>query len=274
MNRAPARRRLLLAALLLLATTLLARWLLAPAASGTLGGGGGTLSSPDLGAALSPVPPAQSTPQRTSGASVRVMPLGDSLTHGYTIPGGYRIELWAALAAAGLDVDFVGSQRHGPPDLADIDHEGHSGWRIDHLARSVDGWLQASAPDIILLMIGSNDMLLDYDVAGAPDRLGALLDQIATTLPDAHILVASIPPVGPGDDDQLQRIQAYNAALPAVVSARAAQGQRVRFVDIYGVIEPTDVDADGTHMNASGNAKMASAWYAALQALLVGDAHP
>ena len=42
------------------------------------------------------------------------MPLGDSLTDGYNIPGGYRIELVSRLDADDLDVDFVGSLRNGP----------------------------------------------------------------------------------------------------------------------------------------------------------------
>lgn len=39
------------------------------------------------------------------------MPLGDSITDGYTpYPGGYRVNLWLRLAAGGYKVDFVGSR--------------------------------------------------------------------------------------------------------------------------------------------------------------------
>src|SRR3982751_4842369 len=62
---------------------------------------------------------------------VRVMPLGDSITEGTQVPGGYRIGLWQRVSSNGYRVDFVGSQFNGPSNLGDHDHEGHPGWRID-----------------------------------------------------------------------------------------------------------------------------------------------
>ena len=62
-----------------------------------------------------------------SNGGVRVMPLGDSITDGYNVPGGYRINLWQRLAAGRYTVDFVGSGFNGPASLGDHDHEGHSG---------------------------------------------------------------------------------------------------------------------------------------------------
>lgn len=62
-----------------------------------------------------------------SNGGVRVMPLGDSITEGTQVPGGYRIGLWQRLSAAGYRVDFVGTQFNGPATLGDHDHEGHPG---------------------------------------------------------------------------------------------------------------------------------------------------
>ena len=45
-----------------------------------------------------------------SNGGIRVMPLGDSITEGTQVPGGYRIGLWQRLAAAQYRVDFVGSE--------------------------------------------------------------------------------------------------------------------------------------------------------------------
>src|SRR5690242_12081668 len=59
-----------------------------------------------------------------SNGGVRVMPLGDSITEGTQVPGGYRIGLWQRLSNAGYRVDFVGSQYNGPSSLGDHDHEG------------------------------------------------------------------------------------------------------------------------------------------------------
>src|SRR5690242_1582484 len=65
-----------------------------------------------------------------SNGGVRVMPLGDSITHGTQVPGGYRIGLWQSLVNARYRVDFVGTQFNGPGNLGDHDHEGRPGWRI------------------------------------------------------------------------------------------------------------------------------------------------
>src|SRR5215471_3584594 len=88
-----------------------------------------------------------------SNGGVRVMPLGDSITDGFNVPGGYRVGLWQRLVAGGFSVDFVGSQFNGPATLGDHDHEGHSGWRIDQIDANIVGWLQTTTPRTVLLHI-------------------------------------------------------------------------------------------------------------------------
>ena len=99
-----------------------------------------------------------------SNGGVRVMPLGDSITEGTQVPGGYRIGLWQRLASSGYRVDFVGSQFNGPASLGDHDHEGHPGWRIDQIDANIVGWLQPVTPRTVLLHIGTNDVLQNYDM--------------------------------------------------------------------------------------------------------------
>ncbi len=72
-------------------------------------------------------------------APLKIMPLGDSITDGYNVPGGYRAELWRLLDVAGTHVNFVVSLQSGPSGLPDKDHEGHSGWCISPLLSSVPG---------------------------------------------------------------------------------------------------------------------------------------
>jgi hypothetical protein len=81
--------------------------------------------------ALAGLATATSPAAAESNGGVRVMPLGDSITEGTQVPGGYRIGLWQRLTAGGYRVDLVGSQFNGPAALGDHDHEGHPGWRID-----------------------------------------------------------------------------------------------------------------------------------------------
>src|SRR5215472_7541686 len=94
-----------------------------------------------------------------SNGGVKVMPLGDSITDGFVVPGGYRNGLWQRFTAAGYKVDFVGSLSNGPASLGDHDHEGHSGWRIDQIDANIVGWLNTQQPHTVLLHIGTNDVL-------------------------------------------------------------------------------------------------------------------
>lgn len=69
-------------------------------------------------------------------ASLRIMPLGDSITYGqgWDPHGGYRAVLREKLVAAGYDVDYVGTQSANQGTLAqsgDVQHEGHPGWTVE-----------------------------------------------------------------------------------------------------------------------------------------------
>jgi hypothetical protein len=151
----------------------------------------------------------------------------------------------------------------------DKHHEGHNGWRIDQLATALDPWLAAYRPRIVLLLIGTNDMAQNHDVGGAPARLGALIDQIRAGLPDADIVVSSIPRAS--DVALHQRIQAYNATIPGLVAAR---GSKVTFVDGYAAIQANHLDPDGLHLTSNGYARLADVWYPVVHALLAGIETP
>ncbi|MGP3969496.1 SGNH/GDSL hydrolase family protein [Streptomyces sp. 6N223] len=189
---------------------------------------------------------------------VKVMPLGDSITDGFNVPGGYRIDLWQKFLDGGYTVDFVGSMRNGPSNLGDQDHEGHSGWTIAQIDENITGWLGTYSPQTILLHIGTNDVY-GSDPAGAPARMSTLVDNITGLAPDAELFVATIIPLGWEDAN----LQSLNAAIPGIVQASADAGKKVHLVDMYSALTAADL-ADGVHPNAGGYSKMATAWYDAL----------
>src|SRR6185436_1789723 len=140
-----------------------------------------------------------------SNGGVRVMPLGDSITEGTQVPGGYRIGLWQRLNSNGYRVDFVGSQFNGPASLGDHDHEGHPGWRIDQIDANIVGWLQSFTPHSVLLHIGTNDVLQNFNLSTAPTRLSTLIDHITNTAPTAEVFVAQIIPLANAGQDAAAR---------------------------------------------------------------------
>ncbi|MGH3730764.1 MAG: GDSL-type esterase/lipase family protein, partial [Micromonosporaceae bacterium] len=135
---------------------------------------------------------------RTAESFVNVMPLGDSLTWGYTVKNGtpvvvdgYRKDLWTRLRKVGMNVNFVGScprpwdewKCNGDGTMGDNNHEGHSGFRIDQLSANVSRWMAVYKPQIVLLMAGTNDIAQRYDLPNAPRRLSAMIDKIRAARP-------------------------------------------------------------------------------------------
>jgi lysophospholipase L1-like esterase len=204
------------------------------------------------------------TARAESNGGVRVMPLGDSITDGFTVPGGYRIGLWQRFVNDGYRVDFVGSLSNGPAELGDHDHEGHSGWRIDQIDANIVSWLRTYTPHTVLLHIGTNDVGQNYDLPNAPARLSALIDHITATVPDAEVFVATIIPLGSSGLEPAART--FNAAIPGIVQSKAGAGKHVHLVDMHAALTAADL-ADGVHPNATGYDKMATTWYNALKSV-------
>jgi lysophospholipase L1-like esterase len=197
--------------------------------------------------------------------ALKILPLGDSITDGRTVPGGYRAPLWPQLTAAGIRVDFVGSRQSGPADLPDRDHEGHPGLRIDEIDADVTKWVNAAYPRVVLIHLGTNDVIQDYRLDGAPERLRLLVEHVRGTAPDADVYVASLIPIE--DPAAEARAAKYNAALPGLLGA---MGPKVHFVDMHAALTVADL-ADGVHPNQGGYAKMAAAWAAVLKPYAAGQ---
>ena len=230
----------------------------------------------DGGAAYQPCP-------TTAGTACLVLPLGDSITEGCcTSPfGGYRIELFRQAVTNRKNVTFVGTLMNGPNTVANQTfpkrHEGHGGYTIagggnGPIAGAVtDTALSMFHPNIVLLMIGTNDINGNIDIANAPMRLGQLIDEIITGAPAALVVVSTIIPIGAPNADQ--RTQAYNAAIPGLVNARVAMGKHVLLVDNYAAFakDPsyqTTLKADGLHPNDAGYVILGQSFYSAIAALL------
>ena len=202
-----------------------------------------------------------------------VMPLGDSITYGEgsADSGGYRTHLWNKFMNSGYKVKFVGSLSSGPCGIG-THNEGHPGSRIDQLSTHVVRWLTKYRPQVILLLIGTNDIVQAHDVKNAPHRLNFLIDQITSTLPNSTLVVASIPSL---DNMKLyargfcssvdfgENVMSYNTAIPGIVQSKVTQGKYVYYVDMYDAIPVCDVE-DGIHPNDVGYASMANVWYFAL----------
>ena len=208
--------------------------------------------------------------------SLRIMPLGDSITQGAKSENtaGYRGPLWTLLKEAGYNVDYVGSSTATPGTVSgmDTDHEGHGGWRLDAtqggsgIYENLPDWFaKIEAPHVILLHLGTNDS--GADTLNDKGRTVRLLDRIFAAQPDAHVILTTL--LWRGTAANYTRIQTYNAALPGIVSAQQAKGQKITLLDMHAAVgnDHANFDADLLHPNATGYGVMADAWLGAIQAL-------
>jgi lysophospholipase L1-like esterase len=239
--------------------------------AGTAGGGGAAGSAGAGGApAFQPCP--------TTGAC-KIMPFGDSITQGFNVAGGYRAPLFHLALAANRQVTFVGSASdYSVPTVDGVafpkNHEGHGGWTIEGnmgIAQLVATSIPNYKPNIVTLMIGTNDLNGNINVADAPNRLGKLLDSIFMRDPNILVVLAQIVPSR--TDGTNNTIKTYNAAMPNLVSTRVGMGQHIVLVDMYGAFTKDanykqSLLADNLHPNQAGYNLMADVWFQALSPYL------
>jgi lysophospholipase L1-like esterase len=205
------------------------------------------------------------------------MPFGDSITEGAGYAGGYRVELFHLAHQAGKNITFVGSQSNGPAQVDGIafpvHHEGHGGYTIDNasghsgISPLVSSVMPTYTPNIITLMIGTNDATYSIDMPNAPKRLGNLIDSIFAQLPNVLLIVAQPTPTR--DDNINSLLQPYNAAIPAIVKTRADAGKHIRILDMWPVLAnhsdyKTTLLGDTWHPTSAGYALLGDAWYGAI----------
>jgi lysophospholipase L1-like esterase len=168
---------------------------------------------------------------------------------------GYRDDLYNLIANDGNTVNMVGTQKGG--DFVDPDNEGWPGYVISQVNDKGQISMPINRPNIVTILVGTNDMSQNI-AAGAPDRLGALIDNILNWEWLTLVVVSTLPPNGNADTNA--RIDTYNAALPAVVKARTDAGRSVILVDSHAVVAVSDL-VDGTHPNDAAYERMGKAFY-------------
>ena len=129
--------------------------------------------------------------------------------------------------------------------MSDNYNEGHPGYTITQIENVMTPALQ-QRPNIVLVHAGTNDLVPTAPAepsAEAPARLGALIDAILQTCPDAVVLVAKI--IQAADADANARITTFNDAVPGVVQARVENGFKVTSIDQSAI--GSDELGDGIH---------------------------
>ena len=223
------------------------------------------------------------TPVTSKTDKIKIMPAGDSITFGMGDDGGYRKFLDYFLKEKGYtNVDFVGPEGsnsatfsyNGKTVTYDDNHAGYSGYTIKQHA---GGWSNNSGlyetlknnnavkkadPDIILLIIGTNDMTANRSMSECEDDLHTLLDYMLGDMSsDGMIFLSTIPELSAfGGGDNTQKIANYNSLVKKVAQEYSSSGKHVTFADIHGCLNGTADLGDGIHPSKAGYEKMGKYW--------------
>ncbi|ORX83710.1 SGNH hydrolase [Anaeromyces robustus] len=215
-----------------------------------------------------------------SGDAIKIMPVGDSITFGMGENGGYRKYLYSALTQKGYNIDMVGpegSSRATANGISyDDNHAGYSGFQIKEIPdwgrqQGGDGSLynklksknavKQAQPDIILLIIGTNDMTANRSMDACASDLRALLDYMLGDMPSGGIIFMGSIPEFTAYGGNAQRVANYNGTVKKVAEEYASKGKNVRFADVHGSLNGTgDLGGDGLHPNGNGYKKMGNFW--------------
>lgn len=246
------------------------------------------------------------TPTASSSqpAPYRICAVGDSITAGFTdnpnwtVPFqfGFRSGLMTRLVNSGMYFQFVGNspQPWSGTDgtvtniptvdlrIAGQDHfEGYSGQNTAFVAGNMKAWLAVDQPDIMLLMIGINDIgqSSTAEPTAAELNLSNAVATVVNNSPQTHLIVAQITPYSSYTD----AITKYNNYIAnTLVPYFAGQGKFVTSVNQYAnlcvpgttIIDATLFANGINHPNNVAYDRMAQTWFNGIQALSLPAARP
>lgn len=223
-----------------------------------------------------------SKPTRT----VKIMAVGDSITDGYSEQDGYRKYFYHRLVdQKKYSIDMVGS-KDGWTATWDFDdgtysydpaNTGYSGYtiqsyqynnqnRIGILETISSGEkkdiIQITSPEIVLLMIGTNDIMDSYKMDEIQARLQALVDEIYRQKSDVTLMIMSPLPIDAPASGWLQQntmntnIKTCMTAIKKIVDAEKAAGKKCEYLATNELFtKQTDYTAylnDYCHPNRAG----------------------
>eukprot|EP01112_Ceratiomyxa_fruticulosa_P011615 TRINITY_DN3164_c0_g1_i4.p1 TRINITY_DN3164_c0_g1~~TRINITY_DN3164_c0_g1_i4.p1 ORF type:complete len:194 (+),score=37.78 TRINITY_DN3164_c0_g1_i4:298-879(+) len=176
------------------------------------------------------------------------------------------------------EIEYVGSKYD-----AIGSHEGHSGLATYQFVEKLEGdWLQDFIPDIVLINVGTQDLIdlnqkkIDFDAltANLTESLGEIIQTLIDANPGISIVISEIPPIrGVTETSELnERIQQYlQVEFEGIESL--SPDTRISYMPLN---IPTDwntkyLQKDGIHPNHNGEKWIASQYYEHLVKIFFPD---
>lgn len=242
-------------------------------------------------------------PQTFGGSTIKILPFGDSITHGRKssnppdiVAGddaGYEFKLWDLLRQDDYDFDFIGNKYSGYNYFPDYQNAGFPGYttqgaldiltdgqHTDFLNNDVfapDDYLDSFPSDVVMILIGINDDLSTPAArSAAASNVQLILENIHSKDQDTWIILAKL--LKTSDATLNTDVQAFNTAIENIANTKIADGYNILIVDMYNIpgfvyssVPGGDLNDDtgaDIHPNSVGYTKMADVWYDALKLIL------
>lgn len=217
---------------------------------------------------------------------ILVMPTGDSLTTGSAVggPGGSLAALFTVARARGVNVRAFGPVANpagfGAGLVASFPYEawcaGYSGFKIEDITALFGGTATGTAPspliktflttagynpDVICLMIGTNNAFAGESAASMEAKLQTLLAQITSICPATRVIVETIPsfyaPAAPtgGLAAANAVVAAYNAWILTHINGLAnvtPLNPLYSAIDVAANLSQDTAYTDGIHLLENG----------------------
>lgn len=195
------------------------------------------------------------------GKPTNIMVVGDSISVGHN--GGYRGFLNKKLKADCLSPVFVGpNTQGGSSDSTTLPHAAKKSKRIDWVSKNVESWSKVYKPEIIIIMIGTNDLASTNDAERAFQDMVGLLNVLYSSVDAGVIYLMPLPPMK-GREDVVNQ---YNQKVDAYVSwlktyDRSDESYKVHMLYDTSDVTLSDLNPDGVHLKMSGYEKIANQIY-------------
>jgi len=211
-----------------------------------------------------------------SEQTLKILPLGNSITQSKIPHFSYRYNLWKELIDSGIKFDFVGSldsNFQGKPSWPDYrgfqfdsDNEGHWGWRADELLDSLPVWLTGYTPNIVLMHVGSNDCNQNNSTLSTVQEITQIINLLRADNSEVSILLAKLIP---WDNTTINsRINDLNSKFDSLATNLNTESSKIIVVDQNTGLDAVNDTFDGVHPNESGEEKMASVWFSGIKTAL------
>lgn len=183
---------------------------------------------------------AQTSSDNTVSASqsvIKVMPIGEITTSG-GVPdsssSAYRQILADKYSSLNVKTEYVGTQNTASAEMKDanIYHCGYTNATAKSiLENEINNIIQCDTPDIIILMLGRNDIIQGTDVNDFLNYLAQTVDKLKSAYPSAKIFLPSVPPVRQSDGAEQMSDSDIEKAYFEGIKLVASQKQ-VEFIDM------------------------------------------